>query len=235
MIYTVEDDENIRELIVYTLTSLVAETKGFPDGFTFQQALKENSPQLIILDLMLPGIDGLTLLKDLRAHPATQQIPVLILSAKGSELDKVRGLNIGADDYLSKPFGALELVARVKALLRRSQLGTAPTTADAFKKFGDLTFDAFSHQVYLAHTKLNLTNKEFLLLQELLTHPRIALSRDLLLETIWGYEYDGESRTVDVHIASLRQKLGTFAPYIETVRNYGYRFASENLAPEDSA
>ncbi len=223
VIYIVEDDENIRELVCYTLSSMVLPTLGFAESGALEHALAEKLPELLILDIMLPGKDGLTILKELRAQAATAQLPVLILSAKESEFDKVSGLNLGADDYLAKPFGAMELVARVKALLRRAGFQTEDASKSTLT-FGAIEFDQEAHRMTLAGQPLPLTTKEFELFRLFLENPRLAFSREQLLDTIWGYHYDGESRTVDVHVASLRQKLGEAAYQIETIRGFGYRF-----------
>lgn len=225
MIYIVEDDANIRELVVYTLNNLVMPTKGFKDGKEFESAMEDETPDLIIFDLMLPGKDGLTLLKELKQQKQLNHIPVLILSAKGNEYDKVQGLNTGADDYLAKPFGAMELVARVNALLRRSQLGSNKVNNKKdIITFGPLIYKQQSREFLLHNQPLVLTHKEFMLLELFIENPKIALSRDQLLNQIWGYDYDGESRTVDVHVASLRHKLEDYGKSIETIRSYGYRF-----------
>lgn len=222
MIYIVEDDDNIRELASYTLSSLHFDTAGFPDSETFEKALKKELPQLVILDLMLPGKDGLTILKELRAQPKTAHLPVLILSAKDSEFDKVMGLNLGADDYLTKPFGAMELAARVNALLRRASKSEEAAAKKAAG--GRLVYQPGAHQFILDGESLALTSKEFDLLRLFIQYPKKAFSREQLLADVWGYHYDGESRTVDVHIGSLRQKLGEIGESIHTIRGFGYRW-----------
>ncbi|MCI1902601.1 MAG: response regulator transcription factor [Enterococcaceae bacterium] len=222
MIYIVEDDDNIRELAGYTLSSLHFDTAGFPDSETFEKALKKELPQLVILDLMLPGKDGLTILKELRAQPKTAHLPVLILSAKDSEFDKVMGLNLGADDYLTKPFGAMELAARVNALLRRASKSEEAVAKKAAG--GRLIYQPNAHQFVLDGEPLALTSKEFDLLRLFIQYPKKAFSREQLLADVWGYHYDGESRTVDVHIGSLRQKLGEIGESIHTIRGFGYRW-----------
>lgn len=218
MIYMVEDDENIRELVSYTLNNLGFATTGFEEGESFLKALEKNLPELIILDIMLPGMDGLTLLQKIRKQERTKDLPVILLTAKTSEFDKVKGLDSGADDYLTKPFGVMELVARIKALLRRVKVDPM------ILKAGALTVDVFSHRVFVQETEISLTSKEFELLVLFLNHKKQAFTRDQLLNRLWGYDYDGESRTVDVHIASLRQKLGPVGGNIETIRGHGYRF-----------
>lgn len=226
MIYIVEDDANIRELVCYTLSSMGLLSQGFQDGQEFQQALRGEPPELVIMDLMLPGIDGLELIRQLRKNSELMALPILILSAKDSEFDKVIGLNAGADDYLTKPFGAMELVARVKALIRRkNQWEKANSQGERSKiQFGALHYDKEAHEFFLNEERILLTNKEYTLLRLFVENPNSAFSRDQLLDVIWGYGYNGESRTVDVHVASLRQKLEQMSSWIETVRGYGYRF-----------
>jgi two-component system alkaline phosphatase synthesis response regulator PhoP len=219
MIYCVEDDQNIRDLLVYALQTNGFEAQGFPDAASFYQGLKEKSPELILLDIMLPGEDGLSILKKLKYSKSTRDIPVVMLTAKGSEYDKVLGLDGGADDYVVKPFGVMELLSRVRAVLRR----TAPTIGQRQITIGGLSLSREQHQVSAAGREVFLTNKEFELLGYLMENRGIVLSRDKLLERIWGYEHGVESRTVDVHIRSLRQKLGACGTLIETVRGVGYR------------
>lgn len=226
MIYIVEDDDNIRELVCYTLTNLVLPTYGYEDSVGLEAAIENEMPDLVILDLMLPGKDGLTILKELREKAETSELPILILSAKESEFDKVTGLNLGADDYLSKPFGAMELVARVNALLRRNKYLKNKEVEGLLNPiaYGPLKLDQVAHEFLLEGQPINLTKKEFTLLNLFVKNPKSAFSREQLLDMIWGYQYDGESRTLDVHVASLRQKLGTFGNQIETIRGFGYRF-----------
>ena len=218
MIYCVEDDAGIRELVVYTLQTTGFEAKGFPDGASFFAALQKPYPNLILLDVMLPGEDGIAILKRLKENPNTHDIPVILVTAKGAEYDKVIGLDRGADDYITKPFGMMELVSRVKAVLRR----TMPEQASVLA-VGKLSMDVERHQVWADGKEIALTLKEFELLRFLMEHPGTVYTRDTLLESIWGYDFDGETRTVDVHIHMLRQKLGPLSDVIETVRGVGYR------------
>lgn len=219
MIFCVEDDRNIRELVVYTLSSTGMEAEGFEDGEVFFKALAERLPELILLDIMLPGEDGLTILKKLKGNKKTKDIPVIMVTAKGTEYDKVSGLDAGADDYVTKPFGMMELVSRVKAVLRR----TEPEQKTRLYELGPIKVDVIRHTVHVSGEAVNLTYKEFELLCYLMENEGIVLSRDQLLSKIWGYDFDGETRTVDVHIRTLRQKLGTGGNYIETIRGVGYK------------
>lgn len=225
MVYYVEDDQNIRDLAIYALKAAGVEASGFPDGDRFFEACAHQVPEAVLLDIMLPGKDGLTLLAEIRAHPALEQVPVMMLSAKGSEIDKVTGLDAGADDYLAKPFGMMELTSRTKALLRRAHSTTSPSRA--LLTCGPLTLDAASHKAFVQGVQLALTPKEFGLLQELMEHPGRVLSRSQLLEQVWGWTYTENTRTVDVHVQTLRQKLAQVLPgsenAIETVRGLGYR------------
>ncbi|MBO4628281.1 MAG: response regulator transcription factor [Lachnospiraceae bacterium] len=219
MIYLVEDDDNIRELVVYTLAQSGLKAEGFALPHEFYEACVKESPRLVLLDIMLPEEDGLSILRKLRADPATKKLPVMMLTAKGSEYDKVVGLDQGADDYLPKPFGMMELLARVKALLRRSEGEQSSTEY----RVGALYVSPERHQVSVGGEAVALTKKEFDILLMLLQNRGIVLSRDKLLSTIWGYDFDGENRTVDVHIRTLRSKLGEAGAQIETVRGIGYR------------
>jgi two-component system, OmpR family, alkaline phosphatase synthesis response regulator PhoP len=219
MIYCVEDDQNIRDLLVYVLHTGGFEAKGFPDAESFYQGLKAKSPRLILLDIMLPGEDGLSILKKLKNSKSTRDIPVVMLTAKGAEYDKVLGLDGGADDYVTKPFGVMELLSRVRAVLRR----TAPTIEKQQITIGKLSLSREQHHVSAAGQEVFLTNKEFELLGYLMENQGIVISRDKLLEKLWGYEHGVETRTVDVHIRGLRQKLGGCGELIETVRGVGYR------------
>ncbi|QUO30814.1 response regulator transcription factor [Faecalicatena sp. Marseille-Q4148] len=223
MIYCVEDDKNIRDLVIYTLESTGMKAEGFGDGKAFKEALKEKKPTLILMDIMLPGEDGLSLLKELKTSAATKEIPVIMVTAKGSEYDKVVGLDGGADDYITKPFGMMELVSRIKAVLRR----TMPEEKEILQS-GILRLNVKKHEVTVENKEVILTLKEFELLEKLLKNSGIVLKRDRLLEEIWGYDYAGETRTVDVHIRTLRQKLGKAGDLIETVRGVGYRIGAEN-------
>lgn len=224
MIYCVEDDAAIRELEVYALTAAGFEARGFVDGDSFLHALDEQMPALVILDVMLPDTDGLTLLKRLRAGARTAQLPVMMASAKGTEYDKVLGLDSGADDYIAKPFGMTELVSRVRALLRRS--GEAQPKSETLR-LGSLIIDDGAHRVTVSGEEILLTNKEYQTLYTLMRHPGQVFTRDKLLNAVWGYDFDGETRTVDVHMRSLRQKLGTAGALVETVRGVGYRIRQE--------
>ena len=224
MIYCVEDDAGIRNMVVYTLRSTGFEAEGLPDGAAFFEAIKKSRPQLVLLDIMLPGEDGLTILKKLRDNPATAEIPVILATAKGSEYDKVTGLDLGADDYLAKPFGMMEMVSRVKAVLRR----TTPRQDQQVLQAGALSLNLGEHLVTVDGQRVALTLKEFEVLRVMMEHVGQVFTRDRLLGEIWGYDFDGETRTVDVHMRTLRQKLGRCGDYIETVRGVGYRLEVEH-------
>lgn len=219
MIYFVEDDNSIRELVIYTLNNAGYEAKGFDKPLQFWDALKVQVPRLILLDIMLPEEDGLQMLKKLRNMSQTKKVPIIMLTAKGTEYDKVIGLDYGADDYVPKPFGMMELIARVKALLRRADV------IDAEKEYivGKLFVSPVKHVVKVEGKDVALTLKEFEMLSLLIENQDMVFTRDQLLTKIWGYAFDGESRTVDVHIRSLRQKLGICGELIETVRGIGYK------------
>lgn len=219
MIYILEDDESIRKLVTYALESQDMNCRGYGTPGEFWSALEETKPDLLLLDVMLPEEDGISVLKKLRADGKTAELPVIMLTAKGTEYDKVIGLDSGADDYIAKPFGMMELVSRIKAVLRRS----SAKTSDSACKIDGLRVDKQRHVVTVDEEQVNLTLKEFSLLQELLDADGAVLGRDVLLNRIWGYDYTGESRTVDVHIGTLRQKLGRIGERIETVRGVGYR------------
>jgi len=223
LIYLIEDDDNIRELVTYALTSMGLETESFSTPSTFWKCIKKEVPDLILLDIMLPEEDGLKILKKIKSAPDTCQVPVILLSAKSSEIDKVNGFELGADDYIAKPFGVMELVARVKARLRKNQSDT--------KHFeytiGPLYVCPERHTVAVNGENVTLTYKEFEILCMLLKNIGIVLSRDQLLNAIWGYSFDGESRTVDVHIRTLRQKLHKAGELIETVRGVGYKISDK--------
>ncbi|MCF2682005.1 winged helix-turn-helix domain-containing protein [Faecalicatena contorta] len=223
MIFCVEDDSNIRELVVYTLESTGFKARGYEDGSSFLKALALETPELILLDIMLPGEDGMELLKKLKASPKTRDIPVIMVTAKGAEYDKVKGLDSGADDYVTKPFGMMELVSRIKAVLRRSSSMNARSEDTIV--LGDIEINTKKHEVTAAGEVVNLTLKEYELLKRLMKNSNIVLTRDQLLEDIWGYDFDGETRTVDVHVRTLRQKLGKSGERIETVRGVGYRMS----------
>ena len=214
-----EDDDNIRELVIYTLETTGLKARGFADGSAFMEALAFDTPELILLDIMLPGDDGLELLKKLKSSSKTKGIPVIMVTAKGSEYDKVVGLDSGADDYVTKPFGMMELVSRIKAVLRRS--GKVEDRMDM--ETSGVHVDVKKHEVTVDGKEISLTLKEFELLEKLMRNQGIVLTRDQLLTEIWGYDFDGETRTVDVHIRTLRQKLGEKGEIIQTVRGVGYR------------
>ncbi|EGG80855.1 hypothetical protein HMPREF9477_01891 [Lachnospiraceae bacterium 2_1_46FAA] len=224
MIYCVEDDSNIRELVVYTLESTGMKARGFEDGRKFTEALAFETPELVLLDIMLPGEDGIEILKKLRNNAKTKNIPVIMVTAKGSEYDKVVGLDTGADDYITKPFGMMELVSRIKAVLRR----TTREKEETKYQIGNLVIDVEKHKVKVDGKSVTLTLKEFELLEKLMKNRHIVLTRDRLLEEIWGYDFSGETRTVDVHVRTLRQKLGDAGELIETVRGVGYRIGGDN-------
>nr|WP_288556359.1 response regulator transcription factor [uncultured Mediterraneibacter sp.] len=219
MIYCVEDDDSIRELVVYTLESTGLKACGFPEGSSFMEALASETPELVLLDIMLPGEDGMELLKKLKSSNKTKDIPVIMVTAKGTEYDKVIGLDSGADDYVTKPFGMMELVSRIKAVLRRS----GRSSQEEEMENGGVRLNIKRHEVTVDGKPVALTLKEFELLERLMRNKNIVLTRDQLLGDIWGYDFDGETRTVDVHIRTLRQKLGDKGDLIETVRGVGYR------------
>lgn len=225
MIFCVEDDDNIRELVIYTLETTGFSAAGFPDGAAFMEALAFDTPELILLDIMLPGEDGLELLRRLKGSARTSGIPVIMVTAKGAEYDKVIGLDSGADDYVTKPFGMMELISRIKAVLRRTgkEEETEMTVAG-------VKMDVKKHEATVDGAAVALTLKEFELLERLMRNQNIVLTRDQLLEDIWGYDFDGETRTVDVHIRTLRQKLGDKGDVIETVRGVGYRIGGKHEA-----
>lgn len=220
MIYLVEDDNSIRELVIYTLQQCGLEAQGFSCAKEFWSAIKDgNIPRLILLDIMLPDEDGLSILRKLRTFGATKDLPIVMLTAKGSEFDKVIGLDSGADDYIPKPFGMMELAARVKALLRR----TENAQACGIFKYGILKLDIDRYELHVSGNPVILTHKEFELLLYLMKNQGLVLTRDKLLSTLWGYDFEGETRTVDVHIRTLRQKLGAAGDYIKTIRGVGYK------------
>ena len=224
MIFCVEDDDSIRELMVYALTSSGFQAAGFADGPSFWQAMEKGRPELILLDIMLPGEDGISLLRRLRAAAETESLPVIMATAKGAEYDKVRGLDSGADDYLVKPFGMLEMVSRVKAVLRRS----LPREQAPLLRCGEIAVDRARHLVTVQNAAVSLTLKEFELLCLFMENPGLVFTRDQLLRSVWGAEFVGESRTVDVHIGTLRTKLGQAGKYIATVRGVGYKLERES-------
>ena len=220
LIYYVEDDENIRNLVLYSLTSAGYEAQGFDCGEDFWRAFSERTPDLVLLDIMLPGQDGVEWLRRLRERE--QKIPVMMLTARSSEYDKVLGLDAGADDYLTKPFGVMELVSRVKAVLRRCR----PVQQQVLRCSG-LAVDTKEHTVTADGVRVELTYKEFQLLRLFLSHVGTAFTRDQLMEQVWGMDFCGESRTIDMHIRTLRQKLGAYGEHIETVRSVGYRWRAQ--------
>lgn len=221
-IYCIEDDESIRELMIYALKTNDYNGVGFTDSEKFFAALNQKLPKLVLLDIMLPTEDGLSILTKIRNNPHTSKIPVIIVTAKSSEYDRVKGLDLGADDYIPKPFGVMELVSRVRAVLRRTD---KDQVSDIFT-VGNMVIDQPKHRVTIANEAVTLTFKEFELLHYLARNMELALSRDTLMETVWGVDFEGESRTVDMHIKSLRQKLGEHGDYIHTVRGVGYKLSA---------
>lgn len=218
MIYCVEDEAGIRNMMVYTLEAAGLEAKGIEDGAALWAALEAKTPSLIILDIMLPDEDGISILKKLRARSQTQKVPVIMATAKGSEYDKVIGLDSGADDYLVKPFGMMEMVSRVRAVMRRSEKEEIPALS-----LGDLYLNPSAHMAMVDGEAVDLTYKEFEMLYMLMANPGRVFTRQQFLTSIWDQDYDGETRTVDVHVRNLRQKLGKCGDYISTVRGVGYR------------
>ena len=229
MIYLVEDDDSIRELVVYTLRTTGFEAKGFSTAALFWEAVEEEQPELVLLDIMLPDEDGLHILKRLRSNAETADLPVIMLTAKSTEYDRVLGLDSGADDYIAKPFGMMELVSRIKALLRRA----SRQNDEKIYNLDALYVDVKRHNVAVNGQEISLTYKEFELLCYLLENRGVVLTRDQILSKIWDYNYSGETRTVDVHIRTLRQKLGAMGALIETVRGVGYRIAEKAPKPTD--
>ena len=217
MIYCVEDDAGIRDMEIYTLKSTGFDAVGFESGAPFFEALKQEKPELIILDIMLPKEDGIEILKKLKASSGTEKIPVIMATAKGAEYDKIQGLDLGADDYLVKPFGMMEMVSRVKAVLRRCKTQTRILTV------GGISLDIDAHTVDAEGKRVELTFKEFEILRLFLSRPGVVFTRDMLFAEVWGSNYVGETRTVDMHVKTLRQKLGECGSMIETVRGVGYR------------
>ena len=219
MIYCVEDDSSIRELMLYTLRTAGFQAQGFPEAQSLFAALRNQRPRLMILDIMLPGMDGLEILRLLRSKPETASVPVIMATARSTEYDKITGLDLGADDYLVKPFGMMEMVSRVRAVLRRA----SPEAPHNLLTLEDLVMNPAAHTVCIGGAALSLTLKEFDLLRLFLSHPGRVYTREQLLGSVWGTEYVGESRTVDVHIGTLRTKLGKYGDRIKTVRGVGYR------------
>jgi two-component system alkaline phosphatase synthesis response regulator PhoP len=224
MIYCVEDDAGIRDIEVYTLRSTGFEAEGFADGKSFFEALKTKKPELVILDVMLPGDDGLSILKKLRVNAATRELPVIMATAKGAEYDRITGLDLGSDDYLVKPFGMMEMVSRVRAVLRRAAPGEMRPL-----RVGGLVMNPAEYNVTADGEQVVLTLKEFEMLRAFMSHPGMVFDRDRLLSDIWGMDYDGETRTVDVHVRTLRRKLGRCGELVETVRGVGYRIKAESV------
>ena len=223
MIYIVEDDAEIRELEIYALKSSGFESKAFSSGKALDEEVKARVPDLFILDIMLPGEDGLSILKRLRAQENTKNVPIILLTAKSSELDKVKGLDLGADDYIAKPFGILEFISRVRALLRRSGNMKAEPVESNLISLGDIAIDEGTRVVTVSGNAVDLTYKEYELLKLLVSHPGLVYSRPQILEKIWGIDFKMDTRTVDMHIKTLRQKLGEQGAIIQTVRNVGYK------------
>ena len=219
MIHVVEDDAGVRELELYALRQAGFEAEGFAEPSAFREALKTTLPDAVILDVMLPGEDGISILRSLRRETRTRRLPVILVTARDAEMDKVRGLDEGADDYLTKPFGVMELLARVRALLRRS----GEAAQEECLTLGDVTLDRARHRVTAGGAEVILTHMEFELLAFLMAHAGKAVTREVLLDDVWGIAYTGDTRTVDVHIRTLRQKLGASGSMIATVRGVGYR------------
>ncbi len=224
MIWCVEDDASIRDIEVYALRSVGFEARGFSDGAAFWDALRAERPELVVLDVMLPEKDGIELLSRMRASDALRDIPVIMATAKGTEYDKIHGLDLGADYYLAKPFGVMELVSCVKAVLRRCRRDDVER---AGLSAGGVSLDADAHTVTAGGQRITLTYKEFELLRLFMAHPGTAFTREQLMERVWGTDYCGETRTVDMHIRTLRQKLGEYGEMIETVRGVGYRLEAQ--------
>ena len=218
MIYCIEDDNNVRDLVLYALKNNSMECRGFENATAFFTTLHDQLPDLILLDIMLPGVDGYSVLRRLKNSDSTMDIPVIILSAKSQEFDRIYGLDAGADDYIVKPFSVLEMISRIKAVLRR--VGTIRKTE---LRAGDIVMQIDARRVFVGEEEINLTNREYQLLRYLMENKGVPVGRDVLLNRVWGYEFQGETRTVDVHIRFLRQKLGNAGKLIETVRGMGYR------------
>lgn len=218
-VYCVEDDESIRQLIVYALENAGFEAEGFEDGDALLSRVYSLVPDLILLDIMLPGEDGLKILEKLKCNPTLKYIPIIMLTAKTSEFDKVKGLDMGADDYISKPFGVMELISRVKAVLRRTNTSSTSNNIS----FSGISINYEKRRVMVDGKIVNLTFKEFELIYYLLKNQDIVLTREMLMNQVWGFDFEGETRTVDVHIATLRQKLGKEGKLIQTIRNVGYK------------
>lgn len=223
MIWCVEDDAAIRDIEIYALQSTGFEAKGFADGAAFWNALQTDRPELVVLDVMLPGMDGIELLRKIRSDARISDLPVIMATAKGTEYDKIQSLDLGADDYVVKPFGVMELVSRIKAVLRRCK----GSSVQKLLKLDGLALNLDEHTVSIDGERVQLTYKEHELLRLFLSHPGIAFTREQLFSEVWGESYVGETRTLDMHIRTLRQKLGSYSKYIETVRNVGYRLEAQ--------
>lgn len=219
MIWCVEDDKDIREIEIYTLRSTGFEARGFEDGKSMLEALKEEKPELLLLDIMLPDVDGVSILKGIKSNVQTEDIPVIMATAKGMEYDKVQSLDLGADDYLVKPFGMMEMVSRIKAVLRRYE----SSKPQQVYKLDDLVLNEDTHMVTIGDERISLTLKEYEILKLFLSRPGMIFTREQLFMSVWGEKLLGDSRTIDVHIRTLRQKLGSYGDKIETVRGVGYR------------
>lgn len=224
MIWCVEDDPGIREIELYALKSTGFEARGFDNGASMLSAIEETLPDLIILDIMLPGDDGIQILKELKSSSRASDVPVIMATAKGMEYDKIQGLDLGADDYLVKPFGVMEMISRVRAVLRRY---VRNDDSNSVLRAGELELSPIEHKVTIDEHPIELTYKEFELLKLFLSNPGVAFTRDQLFSKIWGSDFCGESRTIDIHIGTLRQKLGDYGKIIKTVRNVGYRLEVE--------
>ncbi|MGI6006698.1 MAG: response regulator transcription factor [Ruminococcus sp.] len=222
-IYIVEDDQNIREIESFALKNVGYDVEDFDCAKTFYERLRHRTPVLILLDIMLPDEDGLSILKNLRARSETRKVPIIMVTAKTTEIDKVKGLDMGADDYMTKPFGVMELISRVKALLRRSADGGEEKSLS----MGDLILDNEKRMVYVDNEQVDLTFKEYELLKLLMQNAGIVTPRDTILDRVWGTDFEGESRTLDMHIKTLRQKLKNDGKFIKTVRNVGYIMSNE--------
>lgn len=233
MIYLLEDDDSIRELVCYSLNKTGNEAEGFSRPSDFFAAVLKKVPELVLLDVMLPEEDGLSVLKKLRSRSATKDIPIIMLTARGAEFDKVTAFDIGADDYVTKPFGVMELLARVKALLRRAARTGCNENADGEYRIGNLSVSQSRHEVRVLDREVPLTYKEFELLTLLIENRGVVLTRDKILRAVWDYEFDGENRTVDVHVRTLRQKLGEECDIIETVRGVGYKISAVGREEND--
>lgn len=232
MIYLLEDEDGIRSFVLYALRSAGFEAEGFDAPSAFWSALSERIPELLLLDIMLPEEDGISVLKKLRSRKDTQSLPVILLTAKDTESDKVTGLDSGADDYVSKPFGTLELISRIKALLRRTSGSSGGSDGERLSAGGITVYPA-RHEVIAGDCRINLTLKEYELLVTLMREKGRVFSRDVLLHNVWGYDFSGESRTVDVHIRTLRSKLGECGGIIETIRGVGYRIGGDENDPKN--